>query len=141
MTDLQNERITKMRSNGISYNQIANSMGISVNSVKSYCQRNQLGSLFIEVTSTPLCDERFCKQCGKELIQAQSRKTRKFCSNACRTTWWNGHRHMITGRVFIPLPCAHCGKSFRCYQKQQRKYCSHTCYIASRYGVRHERHV
>jgi transposase-like protein len=141
MTDLQKERITRMRSNGISYNQIASTLGISVNSVKSYCQRNQLGSQCAQDTSSVLADEKCCKQCAKELNQIKSRKKQKFCSDTCRMAWWNRHRHMIRGQACLPLPCAHCGKSFRSYGKQHRKYCSHACYISSRYGVGREQHV
>jgi hypothetical protein len=32
------------------------------------------------------------------------------------------------------MVCQHCGKPFTDYANRHRKYCSHPCYIAARYG-------
>jgi len=43
MKYLQKEQITQMRSEGFSYAKIAAALGISENTVKSFCRRNNLG--------------------------------------------------------------------------------------------------
>lgn len=42
MTDQEKQRIAVMRSLGESYNEIAGKLNLSVNTVKTFCRRNQL---------------------------------------------------------------------------------------------------
>ena len=42
MTDQEKQRIAVMRSLGESYNEIAEKLNLSVNTVKTFCRRNQL---------------------------------------------------------------------------------------------------
>lgn len=44
MTHEEKKQIGKMRAAGMSYTRIAESLDISINSVKSYCRRNGLGA-------------------------------------------------------------------------------------------------
>jgi len=46
MTQQQKEKIIKMRRGGFSYSRISTALGISENTVKSFCRRNNLGSAF-----------------------------------------------------------------------------------------------
>ena len=129
MTEKQKERIPQMRLTGNSYAAIATTLGLSRNTVKSYCQRN----IAVEpVLHTP--DKR-CALCGSAMRQTPGYRKRRFCSDACRMAWWNAHRHLIGGQTRAAYTCAACGKPFIDYSNHKRKYCSHACYIAHRYGA------
>lgn len=69
-----------------------------------------------------------------------SANVEKFCSDNCRTAWWNAHPEKVNRRAVYHFTCAHCGKPFTAYGNAKRKYCSHACYIADRYkgGDGHE---
>lgn len=41
MTDEQKARIDKLRENNFSYKQVADAIGVSINTVKSYCRRQK----------------------------------------------------------------------------------------------------
>lgn len=43
MNTAQKERIRQLRMEGVTYEKIADCLDLSVNTVKSFCQRNQLG--------------------------------------------------------------------------------------------------
>ena len=105
-------RILELRAKGLVYREIAEQLGMSVNTVKSICNRNK----------------GVCKNCGTALV---GRKEKIFCSGKCRLQWWYAHS---TNRGYVPITCAHCGKEFMAYPSKARKYCSHTCYIQERFG-------
>ncbi len=121
MTYEQRERITTMRQSGIGYIKIAQALGLSENTVKSFCRRQKSVATNEE---TALCEE-----CGKH-IDISKRGGRRFCSDACRMKWWNKHP-----KVDMPYTanCVCCGKEIQMRRKNERKYCSHRCYIADRY--------
>ena len=121
MTQEEKSRIIHFRQLGIGYTMIARDLGISINTIKSFCRRN------VDNIKASLNQ---CKQCGAALAQNPGRKEKKFCSVACRMKWWDAHSELMTHRKQIV--CNHCGKSF--YGKPGRKYCSHECYIAERFG-------
>ena len=131
VTELQKERTAGMRSTGTGYSQIAKALSLSVNSVKSYCQRNGLG-IDRKDESYVTEDQNHCKQCGSNLNQIGGRKARRFCSDACRIIWWNRNRNIR--KSCITFSCVNCRKPFLGNNRQSRKYCSHACYIAARYG-------
>lgn len=133
MNDLQRERIVQLRTGGASYNKIASALGISINTVKSFCRRNNLGgNLSIGVLKN-IVSQIFCKQCGKELVQVPGRKALKFCSGDCRVKWWNARPDKVNKKAFYSFTCANCNVSFTAYGNSTRKYCSHQCYIHHRF--------
>ncbi len=99
-------------------------MGLSENSVKSFCRRHPLPT-----DDSHKQTESTCPQCGTKV---DSR--RRFCSDACRTAWWNAHREHPNGKGQTRFICQHCKKPFVGYPAQNPKYCCHACYIAARYG-------
>ena len=127
MTNQQKEKIKALRSQGISYVKIAEMLGISDNTVRSFCRRSSLGK---ETKNTVAC-----KHCGKLIKIIPKQKPRKFCSDSCRTAWWNSHPDCVERNAVYAYTCAHCGKPFTAYGNKKRKYCSHQCYIADRYGM------
>lgn len=66
MTESQKQQIISFRRQGIGYLKIAQELGISQNTVKSYCRRNNLTKP-IKTTEIPKQTEEtkhFCLQCG-----------------------------------------------------------------------------
>lgn len=126
MTTDQKEQIRAMRLQGLGYGKIAQALGISSNTVRSFCRRN---SLCGDTTKNS-----FCKQCGKAIKIIPKQKPRKFCSDICRTTWWNSHLNCVNRKAVYHFTCACCGQAFTAYGDQNRKYCSHSCYITDRFG-------
>lgn len=127
MTDAQKEQVRYLRCEGLGYGAIATRLGISENTVKSFCRRNNLTGV---ASKEPVV---VCRNCGRPLPQSPQRKQRKFCSEACRRAWWKLHPELIHKAAFYPATCAHCGQEFQSYGNRKRKYCSHACYIAARF--------
>lgn len=128
MTRGEKLMIAQYRAQGLGYTAIADTLGMPKNTVKSFCQRNGLGK-DITVPAEPVPGH-ICRQCGENLGQPSHRKTRRFCSDACRLTWWHAHRDH--GRNAKQRVCPACQKEFATDRRQT--YCSHTCYIRARFG-------
>lgn len=135
MTNIQKEKIQKMRQDGQSYSYISLSMGISKNTIKSCCRRNKL--LDSENTKAKAKEEKeihtACKQCGKSLTQGTKGQPKKFCSGDCRRLWWNGNDSELIKKAYYTLACAECGNKFESYGNRNRKFCGHACYIKNRF--------
>ena len=131
MTDSQKEQITAMRESGSGYKKIAQSIGLSENTVKSFCKRNSIESRVATKTPSP---ENVCKCCGKEIVQVQGRKQKKFCSDHCRMKWWNAHLDLVNRKANYEFVCPVCKRTYVSYGNKNRKYCSHECYIEDRFG-------
>ena len=137
MTKSQKEIILTMRRALCSYTQIAEKTGLSVGTIKSYCYRNGLNAESLKSSSG------LCKNCGKPILTPSKTRPRRFCSDACKTAWWNLHRYdhknsslikqfkcNVCGKEFAikQFKCNVCGKEFADYSSTQRKYCSRICY-------------
>ncbi len=130
MNETQKKQIRKMRDGGTSYSAIAQSLDISVNTVKSYCRRSCLK----EAASLPESTGVHCKQCGNPITQIPSRKKRTFCSENCRKAYWKENQDKIVRRSAVTLICPICHKAFSDYARNNRKYCSAACYAARNKG-------
>lgn len=139
MTPDEKSRLTALRQAGRSYAEIAGELGMSKNTVKTFCRRN---GLTVEVKDAPVTETleqqegKLCPTCGKPVIQTQGRKEKKFCSDVCRTRWWNSHLSLVNRKAVYEFSCPTCGSAFTAYGNQHRKYCCHECYIADRFGGR-----
>ena len=120
MTNEQRMIVSALRAQGMGYGAIARKVGISENTVKSFCRRNAQKEDKLTVTGA---DEHWCLCCGAPVAQNVGRKEKKFCSDKCRNKWWNAHLDKVD-----------CGKTFSVYGQAARKYCSHACYIRHRFG-------
>ncbi len=132
MTDKQKTQIEQMRSGDYSYAMIAEALGLSRESVKKYCQRHPVSitEAPAKTDSTPhLC----CKHCGISIPIVHGRKQPHFCSTSCRRAWWKAHPESGTRKAYYTIVCAGCGQTFQSYGNAGRKYCSHDCYIRSRF--------
>lgn len=133
MTREEKQNIQEMRQQGLSYTQIADSLGLSVGTVKSYCWRNNLSDNASKDTENEDNKDK-CKQCGRLLEQTPKSKPKSFCNDRCRHAWWSAHRDRLNRKAIYQMSCGSCGKPFDSYGNQTRKYCCHACYIAGRFG-------
>lgn len=127
MTDKQKTDLIALRGKGYGYKKIALALGLSENTVSSYCRRHNIPA--VEDGKTV-----FCKNCGEIIVLKDGVKPKKYCSDRCRNAWWNGHKDMVNKKAYYELRCSGCGGRFVSYGNQNRKYCSHACYIVSRFG-------
>lgn len=129
MTNKQKQTIRDMRRKGLSYGTIAATLGLSANTIKSFCHREN-----IDVQSN-LDDEtrKLCKNCGTPLMHHPGSKKKTFCRDQCRYAWWNKNRGWTGVKSAYHLTCLHCGTEFDSNNKK-RKYCGNECYIRSRNG-------
>lgn len=127
MTNSEKQRITELRRDGAGVTQIADTLCLSVNTVKAFLRRNRMRADSEE--NPPKC-----KHCGKALIQQPKAKTKKFCGDVCRFAWWRAHRGEMNSKNMVTRPCHNCGKNFEAYEKANQKYCSHFCYVKDRFG-------
>lgn len=134
MTEHQKSQIIKLRREGNGYGTIAGILGISLNTVKSFCRRNAADTMIPTETHTDFTGEiTCCENCGKKIRQISGRKKKRFCCDKCRTTWWNSHLDRVQRKAIYNFKCPNCGKEFHIYGDKRRKYCSHACYIADRF--------
>ena len=139
MTIDQKKKIQQMRQEDRSYLEIALTLGISKNTIKSYCRRKNLDTSEGSTAKTAVlkrsCEiHTDCKQCGKPLVQGKRGQPKKFCSEECRRTWWKGNSSQIAKKAWYTLTCSMCGKEFESYGNKERKFCDHSCYISYRYN-------
>jgi endogenous inhibitor of DNA gyrase (YacG/DUF329 family) len=128
ITPLQKDRIAVLRARGESYAAVAAALGISENTVKSFCYRNGLGVKQAAV----LNDYSVCINCDRPLTHTPGAKRRRFCSDTCRMSWWNAHREAVNRKAVYSFVCPVCGAAFESYGNAKRKYCSRACYGMSR---------
>ncbi|MCE5344507.1 MAG: RNA polymerase subunit sigma-70 [Eubacteriales bacterium] len=131
MKDMEKRTITRLREGGKSYAEIAENLHLSVNTVKSFCLRGGVKTL---QALRKEADPSRCMQCHKPIEQQTGHKRKRFCSDRCRLQWWNQHRAQMNRKSCAEKTCAHCGNAFVSYPHEERKYCSHACYIQARFG-------
>lgn len=122
MNTTQKETIRKMRYMKLGYSHIAKELGLSVNTVKSYCFRNGLN------TEALKDNIKLCKNCGQLITKSSKTRPRKFCCDKCKQAWWNKHRYERENENITVYSCVICGKEFSDYGNTHRKYCSQACY-------------
>ena len=139
MTAKEKSDILTLREEGRTISQIAEELHIPFNTVKSYLYRHSKPIPEKKMKAAESAPEHFedknlksCLYCGKPVLQDPHRKEKKFCCASCRIRWWNHNSSQSKGKAVSEKKCAACGQTFRAYGS--RKYCSHTCYIADRFG-------
>lgn len=127
MTKQQKQIITELRECGVPIPSIAEQLGISTNTIKSYCQRHN-----IQLSNRQSKNVRLCLQCHTEIPQNPHRKEKKFCCDKCRQLWWTAHSSIIRRSSQTELTCPVRGKTFQSYKSKHRKFCSRICYGKSK---------
>lgn len=133
MTKDQRQKIQQMRREGQSYLQIASVLGISENTIKSFCRRNKISTFNSNKPQVMMETQTACKQCGKPLTHGTKGQPKKFCSEECRRTWWKANDGQLVKKAWYTQTCVGCGKEFQSYGNQTRKFCGHACYIRKRF--------
>jgi hypothetical protein len=129
MTSAHKQAILNMRRQGAPYSGIASAYGLSLNTVKSLCRREN-----VDVQNHPANkDSNRCKNCGALLKHNPGSKKRTFCCDKCRYGWWNKNREWLKGKGAYKLTCFFCGNGFESNNKK-RKFCGRDCYARSRRG-------
>ena len=153
MTIEQKETVTRMRAEGKTFSDIAECIGISVSTVKSFWQKFSQASEPVSPGAhgdeasgyeqkcespdniMPPVTPGVCRQCGAALNLHAGNQMKRFCSERCRQKWWRAHPGTISNKATISI-CAGCGKSFNNRGNPGRRYCSRACYYANRFGGR-----
>jgi len=120
----QKMKIGEMRGQGMTYSAIAIELGLSENTVKSYCRRNNLGSV--------KAPNNVCPECGVSLIHLPHKRQKRFCSDKCRLAWWAKHPEALNRKAVYHFVCPICKNDFTAYGNAKRKYCSRSCCAAAR---------
>ena len=124
MTQEQKILILHYREQHMTYRQIGEKLGLSPDTVKTFCRRNGA-----QTGKTAQSAECRCRNCGAPVHPLPGRRERLFCSPACRTAYWRKH-NLLGG---TPRYCAGCD-ALLTGGSASRKYCSHACYIRHRFG-------
>lgn len=109
------ETIVEMKSKGKSYSEIATSLGISVNTVKSIVKR---------ANDRKAKEEHRCLNCGAKLEMTPKHRKKKFCSDGCRISFWRKN-----GKSLKEGKCKNCGRTIRFYPSKARSFCCRDCYL------------
>ena len=120
----QKTLILYYREQHMTYRQIGEKLGLSPDTVKTFCRRNTPREDRTETSTSSQC-----RNCGAPVHPLPGRRERLFCSPACRTAYWR--KHDLLGKD--PRYCAGCG-ALLTGGSASRKYCSHACYIRHRFG-------
>lgn len=139
MRAAEKNRIIKLRKSGRSMAEIADELGLSRNTVKSFCRRQGLTGdpqAMPEISATDEPTEKTCQYCGKPMLVYPGRKEKKYCSDSCRLRAWNGRLgdECLCLAGMREYTCPVCGTVFYAYPNRKRKYCSHDCYVEARFG-------
>lgn len=129
--DIQEKNlITTLRRSGKSYTDIEKITGIRRETVGAFCRSNNI------VPERPDFIDGICPECGKGIEQPKRGHHKTFCSESCRRSWWKKNRNYSnpSAENTHVIRCHHCGKEFISY-KSDRKFCTHSCYIHSRFGA------
>ena len=127
MTTMDKEKVQRLRGEGLGYKAIASKLSLTVDAVKGFCKRAGLDG-----AAAPNKDG-VCHQCGKPIVSKTGMDRKKFCSDQCRSAWWNGHAYLHKQKDENKQTCAHCGCEFYSFHSQRRKFCGHACYVAARF--------
>ena len=125
MTKEQKTLILYYREQHLTYRQIGEKLGLSPDTVKTFCRRNGLQADAVKGNAGIQC-----KNCGAPIQSLPGKRKRLFCSPACRTANWR--KHNLLGQ--IPRHCAGCG-ALLTGGNASKKYCSHACYIRHRFAT------
>ncbi|MDD2302117.1 MAG: RNA polymerase subunit sigma-70 [Eubacteriales bacterium] len=132
MTNEQKENVREMRGAGASYAKIARALGLSENTVQSFCRRSKLTDESLKAGEPNGKGALFCLNCGIPIKQTPGYRGRKYCSDRCRISWWNKHPVTPGRKSTRSFTCLACGKLFDAYSGRERKYCSRSCSAGSK---------
>jgi len=133
MDEIQRQKIRKLRNQGYGYLRISEQLGISPNTIRSFCKRENIAGCIKSGEQLKGQDNlTICKQCNKKFFQIAGRKKKKFCSDSCCKVYWTLHKDNQRRLVPQKYNCTICNKEYFEYPSRNRKYCSRECYYISK---------
>ena len=126
MTTEQGKAIVEMRVKGFGYRAIASELGLSRDIVRNFCIKMNLNGY-----AKDFANMQSCANCGALFQPPHTGRPRRFCSEPCRREYWKMHMDELK-TVKYSCMCNYCGKIFM-DKNISKKYCSHDCYIHSRF--------
>ncbi|SCY25888.1 hypothetical protein [Alkaliphilus peptidifermentans] len=143
---IQEERILALRKKGYGYKSIASTLGFKRDTVRDLCKKHGLQGYVGYGMLQEHREEvkgllKQCSYCGKEVNKKKQRgRKAKFCSDACRRTWWkeNPDKKKRRDTAWYQFTCQYCGKEFKVYGNKNRKFCSIRCTTEYRFGTYEE---
>lgn len=83
--------ITNLRAENYPYSAIAKQIGSTTDTVKSICRRKNINPNpgIAPKTKKEIENLMICKYCSKPFTNPWNRKGKTFCSDECRTNYWN----------------------------------------------------
>ncbi len=84
LSDNIRDEICYLRLQGIGYKRIAAELGLSKNTVSSFCTRHNLGGN----RNADGTVQHPCRYCGKDVPQTPHRREKLYCSNKCRCAYF-----------------------------------------------------
>lgn len=84
LSDDIREEIRYLRLRGIGYKRIATELGLSLNTVRSFCVRHGLGGN----RNADGTVQHPCRYCGKDVPQTPHRREKFYCSDKCRCSYF-----------------------------------------------------
>jgi uncharacterized protein YjcR len=121
----QKTMISELRIQGETYASIADKIGVSENTIKSYCRRSN-------IVMTAQKESEVCPNCGCLLIHIPHKRKKRFCSEKCRLEWWKSHPEALNKKAIYKFTCSVCKNNFTAYGNANRKYCSRDCAVIAR---------
>lgn len=139
MTEEQKQMIRVLRQQGLGYQAIGNMIGLSRDSVRSFCKNHGINGVapLVQLTIKDMIKNgELCGYCAGPITKARTGRPAKFCCPECRRSYWKAHRdegHKSVEATYV-MECQYCHKVFMSYGNKTRKYCCHEHYVFDRFG-------
>ena len=130
MTQAEKETILSLRQKQCSLLVISKTTGLPIGTIKSFLSRASRKikeQAKVDLITTETLGR--CRQCGALLKQERRGRAKTFCSDRCRTAYWNEHRDLSQRPSAHLQKCEMCGRDFYTYRG---RYCSRACFGQAR---------
>ena len=123
----QKDLIIAYRNQGLSYNDIAERLGVTAEYARTVFSRANRASRKNDQTRP----NGFCMNCGKPLDMTGDHRNRLFCDDKCRKEF----HHQKASHIPYICVCEECGNEFVAYGNSTKRFCSRECQtLAGRKG-------
>ncbi len=103
MTETDKQLIFELRVRGIGYKAVGAVLGINRDQVRQFCKSYGLeGSApTVAINIREKRDgKELCANCYLFIVQKETGRSRRFCSEKCRRLWWKKHRNVNVKKAF-----------------------------------------
>ena len=122
LSEVEKRKIIGLKLKGMGSKSIARQLQLNPSAVKTFLHRHGRDPEYVATMG-------LCPCCGSPVDQLPGRKTKKFCSDACRGKFWKAHPKPEQWDSYHEQVCPVCGRIFFAAHetKRKRKYCSRAC--------------